>query len=221
MTTIRRTITSDAYDNIRSRLLLGELRPNQRLIETDLARALNISRTPIREALQRLEAEGLVSRSRRGWAVYEHNSEEIKEIYQIRAALDSYAARLVALRLTEGDKKVLMETAELAIKYEGLSPHQLVTSNNMFHGLIMQLSGNRSLIELSNRTRHYYFNINLAASYSAEDTRTGRQQHEAISEAIIEGDAELASRLAREHAETALRVGLPMLNRGTSWNAPA
>ena len=89
---------SDAlYAQLQRAIVQGQLRPNQRLIEAELAETLDVSRTPVREALQRLAFDGLVSRHRRGWVVREHGVDEIKDIYACRAALEGYAARLAAV----------------------------------------------------------------------------------------------------------------------------
>ena len=90
----------EIYSRIRSAILRGELRPNEPLIEADLALSLGVSRTPIREGLQRLATDGLIVARRRGWAVRDHSEAEIRHIYEVRAALEGYAAWLAAERET-------------------------------------------------------------------------------------------------------------------------
>src|SRR5581483_11474189 len=89
------------YNELRRAIVQGRLRPNQRLIETELAEEYAVSRTPVRETLQRLAVEGLIVPARRGWIVREHSLEEINEIYEVRAALEGFAARLAAQRATK------------------------------------------------------------------------------------------------------------------------
>src|SRR2546430_2516572 len=89
------------YVQLRRAIVQGQLRPKQRLVEAELAETLEVSRTPIREALQRLALDGLVSRHRRGWVVREHEADEIKDIYACRAALEGYAARLAAVAASD------------------------------------------------------------------------------------------------------------------------
>ena len=80
-TTRAKSLTSETYDRLRTEIIRGSIRPNERLVAADLAERLSISRTPVREALQLLEAEGLVVGLKRGYMVREHNSSEIREIY--------------------------------------------------------------------------------------------------------------------------------------------
>src|SRR3978361_1268708 len=84
---------AEGYEENRGAIVEGKIRPNERLIEADLAERLEVSRTPVRESMQRLAADGLVISRRRGWAVREHSPQEIQEIYEVRAALEGYAAR--------------------------------------------------------------------------------------------------------------------------------
>src|SRR5579864_7454244 len=99
------TRSDNVYERLREAIVTGRARPNERLIEAELADRLQVSRTPIREGLQRLAAEGLVVTRRRGWVVLEHTSAEIREIYEARAALEGYCARLAAERATEAQLK--------------------------------------------------------------------------------------------------------------------
>src|ERR1051326_9590051 len=91
------------YERLRHSIVSGELRPSQRVLELELAAQLEVSRTPVREALQRLAGDGLVLSHRRGWIVREHTALEIKEIYECRMALEGYAARLAARRARPQD----------------------------------------------------------------------------------------------------------------------
>src|SRR5579862_6008283 len=105
-----RTLSIQTYDELRTAIVQGRIRPNQRLIETELAEEYGVSRTPVRESLQRLAAVGLIVAARRGWTVREHSLDEIREIYEVRAALEGYAARLAAER---GDTAALRKIAEI------------------------------------------------------------------------------------------------------------
>ena len=93
-----------AYAALRERIFSGALRAGERLKERELCRELDVSRTPVREALRRLEADGLVEiEPRRGGVVAGINAEEASEIYSLGVLLESYAARLAAERATEAD----------------------------------------------------------------------------------------------------------------------
>src|ERR1035438_1442911 len=83
-----------AHERLRLDVLSGVLRPNQRLVEKELSELLGMSRTPVRDALVVLEVDGLVDRGKHGWTVHEYSREELVAIYEVRGALEGYAARL-------------------------------------------------------------------------------------------------------------------------------
>src|SRR5580658_2671970 len=93
-------LSDDIYRRLRGEIVHGVLRPNEALVEADLAERLNVSRTPIREGLKRLEADRLIVSQRRRWVVYEYKLDEIAELYEVRAALESWGARMAALKAT-------------------------------------------------------------------------------------------------------------------------
>ena len=95
----------EVYDQLRSEIARGELRPNERLIEADLALRLSVSRTPVRESIQRLAVDGLVVNRRRAWFVREHSPAEITALYEVREALEGYAARLAAESARHQDER--------------------------------------------------------------------------------------------------------------------
>ncbi len=111
------TISSseEAYDAVRRAILDGTLRPGERIVEQRLAELLDVSRTPIREALHKLERENLVARSGRGMAVRTFSPDEVRDVYDLRAHLESYAARRAAERIED------REIAELSAVQDQLA----------------------------------------------------------------------------------------------------
>ena len=191
------------YAQLRRAIVQGELRPNQRLVETELAEMLDVSRTPVREALQRLAIDGLVSR-RRGWEVREHDAGEIEQIYACRAALEGYAARLAALHATD---EQLDEIAGILFSISDASDRdEMVAVNEHFHEAIIDAAGNPLLAELAGRSRLYYFNRRVAHLYTEAETAQSRQQHIRLLEALRGRDPDRAEAVTREHIATALRA---------------
>ena len=92
------TRLTSVFETLRREIVAGELRPNSPLIELDLAQRFEVSRTPVRESLQRLATAGLVVPRKRGWAVREFTTEEIRQNAEVRMALEGYAAGLAATR---------------------------------------------------------------------------------------------------------------------------
>ncbi|EXU63589.1 GntR family transcriptional regulator [Streptomyces sp. PRh5] len=88
------------YWTLRREITAGVLRPNAALVEGEIATRLGVSRTPVRESMQRLEADGLIVSHRRRWIVHEHAQDEIVQLYGVRCALESHAARLACRHAT-------------------------------------------------------------------------------------------------------------------------
>ena len=208
--TVAPTRSDDVYERLREAILTGRARPNERLIEAELADRLQVSRTPIRESLQRLAAEGLVVSRRRGWVVLEHTSVEIREIYEARAALEGYCARLAAQRATDAQLK---ETASLHHPKRNLksSRQHLVEINDRFHDAILAAAQNERLADMIRRNRTYYFTFRIAQLYGDEEADASIAGHQAIVRALLQRDANRAEREMRAHIDLALTVILAKL----------
>jgi DNA-binding GntR family transcriptional regulator len=202
------TRSEEIYDCVRADIVHGLLRPNQRLVEVELAEALGVSRTPVREALQRLTLEGFVNRHRGGWVVHEHSREEIRAIYEVRAALEGYAAFLAAARATPGELRQLEELYPAGDAALALGPDDQVDLNERFHDGVIAAAGNPRLTELSRRSRQYYFNHRIARGYTGEETRRSIDGHRRILAALARGDGAAAEACAREHVDYALSIAL-------------
>jgi DNA-binding GntR family transcriptional regulator len=200
--------TDGIYDRVRADIVHGALRPNQRLVEVELAERLGVSRTPVRETLQRLTLEGLVQRNRGGWVVHEHSPEEIRSIYEIRAALEGYAAFLAAERATAGELDALEALYPRGDAAFALGPDDQVELNERFHDGVIAAAGNYRLAQLTRASRQYYFNHRIARRYDAEETRKSIGGHRRILAALAQGDGRAAESRAREHVDYALAIVL-------------
>jgi len=200
------SLSEATYLRLRSEIVRGLLRPNERLVEAELAQRLAVSRTPIREGLQRLAADGLVISRRRGWVVYEHTPGEIGEIYEIRSALEGYAARLAAERATDEQLSRVVEVMRGSEGILSAPRRRMVEVNDRFHDAIIEASGNRRLAEEIRRNRLYYFNYRLANLYSDEEVSASRAQHERIVRALLDRDPRKAEDITRHHIRYALET---------------
>lgn len=204
--------TRAVYERLHGAIVRGDLRPNERLVEADLASRLGVSRTPIRECLQRLAVEGLVANRRRGWTVLEHSPEDIREIYDLRAALEGYAARLAAERVSPGQAEAIAALAAIDPSTYAEPPRTgFVEYNQQFHDMVVDAAGNSRLVETIRRTREYYFNYRIAAVYGVADVAAAIDGHTAIASAIGRRDAGKAERLTREHVYEALELAVHKL----------
>jgi DNA-binding GntR family transcriptional regulator len=197
-----------AYDQVRADIVHGVLRPNQRLVEIELAEQLGVSRTPVRETLQRLVLEGLVRRERGGWVVHEHSPEEIQAIYEVRAALEGYAAYLAAGRASQAEVAALDAIYPPGEAAVALGPDDQVELNERFHDGVIAAAGNPRLAALCRVNRQYYFNHRIASRYDGEENRRSIEGHRLILEALARGDGPAAEAHAREHVDYALAIVL-------------
>jgi DNA-binding GntR family transcriptional regulator len=186
---------------IREAILDGRLAPGERLKEEELARELGISRTPVREALLLLQAEGLVDAApNRGATVRAHGPEDLDDLYQLRALLEGYAARRAASRISLEAIDQLRASCD---RFEGLRSdtelRELVRENMFFHGTILEVAGSarlesmvRKVIELPLVYRSYVW-------YSPDQKQISVHYHRQITTALAAGDAERAELVMKEH----------------------
>ncbi|GAX90269.1 GntR family transcriptional regulator [Effusibacillus lacus] len=187
-----------AYEVIRNMIIHGDLSPGTKLVEEKLAAHLGVSRTPVREAIRRLEQEGLV----KGKTVIEPSEDELRDSYGIRILLEGYSARCAAENLTSEQKETLkniIQTGKIG------TIEEKVAANTTFHDIIMEASGNRYIIEVIDRMR----SLILLCRRKVVHTRDCiHDEHEAICKAIMDGDGERAERLMKQHLQSNLDVCL-------------
>ncbi len=197
---------SVVFERLRRMIIEGEYGPNERLIEEQLAERLGVSRTPIRQALTMLEAEGLVEIApNRGAMVCSFSVEDVWDIYDLRAVLEGHAARRAASRVGEGE---LGRLNELADEMEGLvgrfADHEeeirrLVALNQEFHGTIVAASRNRRLGRLLRGTVQIPLMFKAFFWYGPHERTISNHYHRQILRALEAGDADRAEIVMREH----------------------
>ena len=212
------SLTAQAYQRLRSEIIRGRIRPNVHLVAADLAERLETSRTPIREALQLLASEGLVVAAKRGYMVREHTRDEIREIYEVRAALEEMAARLVARRATDEQIGVIeaigahRRSVARDLRSDIEDARALVVRlNDEFHDAIMRGAGNLRLADINQRNSQHFFSHEIGKLYSSEEAAIAVQGHARIMAALKRRDPDAAGAAAREHVLEALEVTLSKL----------
>jgi DNA-binding GntR family transcriptional regulator len=190
-----------AYGEIRRYIVEGVLPPGTRLVEKKLTTSLGISRTPLREALRRLEQDGLIERHiSGGLSVTELTPDEIKEIMGIRAVLEGHCAALAAERISADELAKLFqahEDAVDAIRDEDLQA--LKEANTRFHDGINTASGSRQCLAMVNGIRESILRYRSEALNDEATRRRSFEEHLEILTAIKEHDAERAEKLMRAH----------------------
>ena len=200
----------DAYTLILDAIEAGIFKPGDRLVESELAERFGVSRTPVREALQRLETQGMLRRDGRSLIVASLDHNQLSELYAVRTELEGLAARLAARHATEEELRVLrsMVTEDRALL--GGDPRVLSRANKRFHKQIHLASHNRFLVQQLDLV-HRSMALMATTSFAAEG-RDGPAlaEHERIVAAIEARDGDAAYAALREHIskayETRLRV---------------
>lgn len=198
----------------------GDILPGEHLREADVARWLNISRTPVREAFHRIVSEGLlVTGPWNGAMVIELDQQRLVELYAVREALEGAAARLAAQHASKAEIQNLFRISESEEAAKG-NPDQLVIINGELHQAIYSATHNRYLLQSLNAIadtlgllRHSTFIIPGSAAQA-------HREHLEILRAIRDGDSSKAEKMARRHVSNALALRLDLLRRTTTARAP-
>lgn len=204
-----RPAQTDAYSLILDAIDVGVYVPGDRLVESELAERFGVSRTPIREALQRLETQSLLTRDGRSLIVASLDHNQLSELYVVRAELEGLAARLAARHATEEEVRVLEEmVAEDAALMA--QPTALSRANRRFHKQIHLASHNRFLVQqldLVHRSMALMATTSLAAEGRGEKALA---EHRAIVEAIRARDGDAAYQALRDHISVAFMTRLKL-----------
>ena len=199
----------DAYTLILEAIEAGTYKPGDRLVESELAERLGVSRTPVREALQRLETQSMLTRDGRSLIVASLDHNQLAELYAVRTELEGLAARLAARHATDEEIRVLRGMVEDDRKLVS-SPADLARANKRFHRQIHLASHNRFLVQqldLVHRSMALMATTSLAAVGRSE---VALSEHDRIVAAIEARDGEAAYQALKTHIsrafETRLRV---------------
>lgn len=197
----------DAYDMILDAIDGGIYRPGSRLVESELAERFGVSRTPVREALQRLETQSLLTRDGRSLIVASLDHAQMAELYAVRTELEALAARLAAQHAATEEVRVLREMAQADRKLLN-DPQALSHANRRFHKQIHLASHNRYLVQqldLVHRSMALMATTSLAAKGRGEKAL---DEHDDIVNAIAARDGDAAADALRRHLSIAFEVRL-------------
>lgn len=199
----RMSLTNTAYKFIFEGILNGRFRAGQSISPDSIAQSLNISKTPIREALVQLEVEGLIFRNGRYYNVIFLDESEVVELYEIRAILESEAAYLATLKRTPEFIQELMDTLEELKELNEFpepDPVKLADLNGTFHSIIARASGNRYIFDYTAQVR-LKLKVIRTALFSSSDRRASEiKEHEEVLRAMEEGNPVLARDMMKAHA---------------------
>ena len=188
----------DAYALILEAIDMGEYRPGDKLVESDLAERLGVSRTPVREALKRLETQSLLTRSGRSLIVSSLDHNQLSELYAVRTELEGLAARLAAVHAADEEVRVLRDMVESDRKLIGDAP-ALARANRRFHKQIHLSSHNRFLVQQLDLVHRSMALMAVTTLAAAGRDKVAVDEHDRIIQAIEARDPDRAADALRDH----------------------
>lgn len=197
----RKSLGQHVFENIKQAIIGGEIPSGQRLVESRLAETLGISRTPVREAIHKLEREGFLGkRPRGGFVVLGLDSVDIEETFGIRSVLEGYAARLAAIKHEESDLEPLEAHINVFQQYLDKGKlESLPDINTEFHDMLYALSRSPRLIKMINDLKDQIHRFRQMILKDAELAGMSNADHKRMLEHIKRRDAEGVEKLVHEH----------------------
>ncbi len=206
----RDSLAEEALTRIQESIISGELRPNQRLIEVELSRKLGMSRTPIREAIRRLQQTGYVTILPSGGAIVtEFSQKHIRDQFEVREVLETLVAKLGCERASDEQLKqarqYLNAAAEAAARHDTDTYYRF---DGMFRDILLEACGNDRLIGLVKTLRNYYYLGRLARIISEAELRRNIKQQFALIDAMSKRNKTGAARALRDILRGLAKISL-------------
>ena len=204
-----------AYELLRSAIATGKLKPGDRVLESELAALLNMSRTPVREAIALLETDGLISLDNAlGKVVTKLDYQSMMELYAVREVLEATAAGLAARNASEIEIATLRNMLELEQQLIG-DPGKLADHNRRFHEAIYYCSHNRYILKMLQYIQTALLLLQPAGRTGADRRDTALQEHRAVVSAIASHDPSAAETAIRTHVRNAQQARIKLLLQST------
>ena len=191
------------FNTLRRAILTGELKPGERLMEIHLANRLGVSRTPIREAIRKLELEGLVTMiPRRGAEVAQITEKSLQDVLEVRRALDALCAELACDRITAEGKASLKKACDYFEEVTRTGDAVAIAEADVaLHDIIVQATGNQRLVQLINNLSEQMYRYRFEYIKDESGHENLINEHRMIYESIMNGDKEKAAAAARLHID--------------------
>jgi len=213
----RRSLGQDVYGKLKQAIVKGDLPPDSRLIESRMANVMGISRTPVREAIHKLEREGLLRHNPSGgFFVVGLTRSDIEETFGIRSVLESYAARLAATHHKGEDELDPLEQKihEYQRHLDQGDLKALLRINTEFHDLLYALSRSPRLIKMINHLRDQIYRFRQVILKTEENARISNEDHKLMLKLISKRDLEGVESLVREHILRGQGIVLKEFDKG-------
>ena len=201
-----------AYEALRDAIVSRQFMPGDRLMETELANEMGISRTPVREAMRRLETDGyVVIVPRKGSYVAGISIKDIEDVFEIRTVLEMLAARNAAERATDEEIQELRITAEDVSRWETKDLLVTIEADVYFHSLLYKASKNERMLSLINDLREQIQRYRSTTLSTPNRLQFAVDEHKKIVEAIERRDPEGAAQAVQAHMESAKEAMLQII----------
>lgn len=211
----RRRLADEVYEQLMRAILAGEISTDDRLVQEKLAAEMEISRTPVREALMRLEQEGvLMTSARGGFVLYQISEGEVRELYQARAAVESQAARILA---SQNDREKNAELRATIAREENIAAPGVEVyfdANRKIHRRFVELVGNRYLLEMFDGIWNRGVAFRLFAAIEKLDLSKSLGDHMALVDAIETGDRTVALESVIDHIQRGFELQTEAMEAG-------
>lgn len=210
----RQRLADIVYGQLLEAIRNGEIAEDEQLVQEKLAEQLQISRTPVREALLRLEQDGiLVSSPRGGFSLYKMTREEVRELYQARAAIEGQAVRILA---TKKDPEIAEHLRDIIRREESISSElvdEYFNANRTIHRSMVELTGNRYLLEMFDNIWNRATSYNLFAAIEKLDLAKSLGDHLRLVDAIETGNPTIAMEAIVDHITDGFELQIEALER--------
>jgi len=201
-------LSKKVYRILKARIIKGDLKPGKKILEINIAEQLGVSRTPVREAIKGLAAEGLVKMTpNQGAVIINVSIEDLQEVLQIRRVLEGLAVSIAAEKISKEETKKLEKiTKKMSIC---ISKNDIVAYSKLnaeFHNLILHVCGNKRLMKICNNlsSSDHRFRIRLLRD-NPERLKYSLQEHQEIMEALNRRNSEQADKLSQKHINNVLK----------------
>jgi DNA-binding GntR family transcriptional regulator len=207
------------FESLREAIIGGQLRPGERMMEIQLAEEMGVSRTPVREAIRKLELEGLVVMiPRKGAYVAGLSLKDIADVFEIRRAVEGLAAELATERITDEElEKLERYLVIIAEQIEEGDLNKVVETDTEFHTLLYEASRNQRLIQIINNLREQIQRFRMTSLAYPGRMRSALEEHRKIVEAISSRDGEQARLMAQDHIENAENSMMSMIQQDKKY----
>ncbi len=201
------------FNTLRQAILRGELKPGERLMEIHLAEKLGVSRTPIREAIRKLELEGLVTMiPRRGAEVARITEKNLRDVLEVRRELDAFSCELACDRITKQEGEELYRACEeFAAATATRDATVIAAADVKLHDIIVNAAGNERLTEILNNLSEQMYRYRFEYIKDTSNYEKLVEEHRIIYESILKKDKQTAARTARVHIDNQERAILNLL----------